>query len=116
MAEKFVRSTRGVRDIEKLSTNLIEETDIVSTEDGKLFIKGKNEYIEIGGSGEVPTDPRVDQLVTDVEKIKEDVSKNATDITSITERISQVEGSITTLQTQAEDFENRIKALETPAE
>lgn len=107
MAEKFMRSTRGVRDIDTLSTNLIEVTDVVSTEDGKLYMKGETDFIEIGGSGEVPTDPRVDKLVTDVEKIQSDLS-------ALTTKVTKNETDIKDIQTQNADFETRIKALETP--
>lgn len=86
MASKFVRSLKDVKDIQKLSKNVIEENDIVSTEDGKTYIVTKTDFIEIAGSD--------DSLAKQV-----DTNKKA----------------ITTLKSQATDFEKRIKALETPA-
>lgn len=83
MAEKFVRSTRGVTDINKLSTNLIEETDIVSTEDGKVFIKGKYGYIEI-----VASDNKTEQ---DVAQIKKDITSIKSEQTKIKNRLDKLE-------------------------
>lgn len=120
MAEKFVRSTRGVRDIEKLSTNLIEETDIVSTEDGKLFIKGKNEYIEVGGETEIPTDPRIDEILKDVTTLKETSQTNTETISTLqselqtnTETIASLNTTIEELQSQNTSLDERLQALET---
>lgn len=120
MAEKFVRSTRGVRDISKLSTNLIEETDIVSTEDGKLFIKGKNEYIEVGGNAEIPTDPRIDEILKDVTSLKETSKSNTDTISTLQselqsnkETINTLNTTIEELQTQNTSLDERLQALET---
>lgn len=93
MAEKFVRSTRGVKDIDKLSTNLIEETDIVSTEDGKLFIKGKDGYIEVGAD----IDLSLYAKKSDIPE-QPDLTPYATkqDLTSIEERLQALETQSTT--------------------
>lgn len=100
MAEKFVRSTRGVRDINQLSTNLIEETDIVSTDDGKLFIKGKNAYIEVGGSG-TDYEEKITNLQSEITKLK---SLN----TNLTNKVDE-------LETLASSNRDRITELETPS-
>ena len=97
MSKKFVRSVKNVTDIDQFSKNVLEENDIISTQDGKVFIKGKSDYIEVGGSG---ASENVEQLKTDIKSLK---STN----TKLTNRV-------TALETQATDFENRIKALETP--
>lgn len=120
MAEKFVRSTRGVRDINKLSTNLIEETDIVSTDDGKLFIKGKNDYIEIGAEVDIPTDPRIDENAKDISSLKETSQTNTETISTLqselqtnTETINTLNTTIEELQTQNTSLDERLQALET---
>lgn len=106
MAEKFVRSTKGVRDIDTLSTNLIEVTDVVSTEDGKLYMKSETEFVEIGGSS---NEGELEQVKTDVTSLK---SEN----TKLKNRVTELETKATELETKSADFESRIKALENPAD
>lgn len=122
MAEKFMRSTRGVRDIDTLSTNLIEVTDVVSTEDGKLYIKGETDFVEIGGSGS-DYDEQIKNLQSEITKLTS-LNKNLTDkvddldtlSTSNRDRVTDLETKSTELETKYNDLETRIKALETPAE
>ena len=130
MSKKFVRSLKDVKDIQQLSKNIIEENDIVSTEDGKVYIVTKTDFIEIGGSGvdiaelkssvaTLETDVSTNQ--SDIKKLKTDVSTNQSDIKKLKTDVSTnksdvdtLKTNVSTLQGQATDFENRIKALETP--
>ena len=130
MAKKFVRSLKDVKDIQQLSKNIIEENDIVSTEDGKVYIVTKTDFIEIGGSGvdiaelkssvaTLETDVSTNQ--SDIKKLKTDVSTNQSDVGTLKTDVSTNQSDVGTLKTdvstlkdQATDFENRIKALETP--
>lgn len=100
MSKKFVRSTKDVSNIDKLSQNFIEENDIVSTIDGSVYIATKDGFLELGGSG-------LDTVKTDITTIK---SEN----TKLKNRVTTLETGVSTLQDQANDFENRIKELETP--
>ena len=130
MAKKFVRSLKDVKDIQQLSKNIIEENDIVSTEDGKVYIVTKTDFIEIGGSGvdiaelkssvaTLETDVSTNQ--SDIKKLKTDVSTNQSDVETLKTDVATnqsdvgtLKTDVSTLQGQAIDFENRIKALETP--
>ena len=130
MAKKFVRSLKDVKDIQQLSKNIIEENDIVSTEEGKVYIVTKTDFIEIGGSGvdieelktsvaTLETDVSTNQ--SDIKKLKTDVSTNQSDVGTLKTDVSTNQSDVGTLKTdvstlkdQATDFENRIKALETP--
>ena len=130
MAKKFVRSLKDVKDIQQLSKNIIEENDIVSTEEGKVYIVTKTDFIEIGGSGvdiaelkssvaTLKTDVSTNK--SDIKKLKTDVSTNQSDVGTLKTDVSTNQSDVGTLKTdvstlkdQATDFENRIKALETP--
>ena len=130
MAKKFVRSLKDVKDIQQLSKNIIEENDIVSTEEGKVYIVTKTDFIEIGGSGvdiadlkssvaTLETDVSTNQ--SDIKKLKTDVSTNQSDVGTLKTDVSTNQSDVGTLKTdvstlkdQATDFENRIKTLETP--
>ena len=137
MAKKFVRSLKDVKDIQQISKNIIEENDIVSTEEGKVYIVTKTDFIEIGGSGvdiadlkssvaTLKTDVSTNQ--SDVETLKTDVATNQsdvgtlktdvgtlkTDVSTNQSDVGTLKTDVSTLQDQATDFENRIKALETP--
>lgn len=99
MANKFVRSTREVKDVNKLSDNVAEENDILSQTDGKVFIKTRDgSYLELGGSSSGDLDP-----------IKQDITNLKSENTKLKNRVTE-------LETKSEDFDKRIKALETPTE
>lgn len=92
MANKFIRSTREVKDVTKLSDNVGDENDIFSQTDGKIFIKTRDGgYKELGGG-----------------------ASNA-DVTNLKSENTKLKNRVTELETKATDFESRIKALETPA-
>ena len=116
MAKKFVRSLKDVKDIQQLSKNIIEENDIVSTEDGKVYIVTKTDFIEIGGSGVDIAELKssVATLETDVSTNQSDIKKLKTDVSTNQSDVGTLKTNVSTLQGQATDFENRIKALETP--
>ena len=94
MSKKFVRSTKDVRDIEKISQNFIEENDIVSTTDGSVYIATKTGFMELGGSG-------LDTVKTDITTLKSENTK--------------LKNRVTTLETDYQTLSDRVTALETPA-
>lgn len=86
MASKFVRSTREVKDVTKLSDNVGDENDIFSQTDGKVFIKTRDGgYLEIGGSG------------GDLDLIKQDITNLKSENTKLKKRVTE-------LETKSEDF------------
>ena len=93
MSKKFVRSTKDVRDIEKISQNFIEENDIVSTTDGSVYIATKTGFMELGGSG-------LDTVKTDITTLKSENTK--------------LKNRVTTLETDYQTLSDRVNALETP--
>lgn len=127
MANKFIRSTREVKDVNKLSDNVGDENDIFSQTDGKVFIKTRDGgYKELGGgvsSEELePIKSDVTQLNKDVTTLKSEntkLKKRVSDLETANEekttKISELETKVTELETKSTDFESRIKALETPA-
>lgn len=108
MANKFVRSTRDVKDVTKLSDNVVEENDIISQTDGKVFIrKNDGTYLELGASSGGDGD---------LEQIKSDISKLKTDLTSTDTSVKDLTQKVTDLEAKATDFETRISKLENPTE
>lgn len=77
MSKKFVRSTKDVTDIEKFSKNVLEENDIVSTQDGKVYIVTKTGFIELGGSG--------------IEDIKKEITNLKSENTKLKNRVTALE-------------------------
>lgn len=80
MSKKIVRSTRNVTDITKLSSNLLEENDIVSTQEGQVYIVTKN------GLKPIYQDDTIDQLKKDITTLK---TKN----TNLEKRVKNLENS-----------------------
>ena len=110
MSKKFVRSLKDVKDIQQLSKNIIEENDIVSTEEGKVYIVTKTDFIEIGGSGVDIAD-----LKSSVATLETDVSTNQSDIKKLKTDVSTNQSDVGTLKTDYQTLSDRVTALETPA-
>lgn len=99
MANKFMRSTRDVKDVNKLSDNVGDENDIFSQTDGKVFIKTRDGgYKELGGGAS-----------------ESDVTQLKSDVTNLKSENTKLKNRVTELETKSADFESRIKALETPS-
>ena len=112
MSKKFVRSVKNVTDIEQFSKNVLEENDIISTQDGKVYVVSKNGFIELGGS---VASEDVEKLQNDISTLDSSNTQLKKDITALKTSNTYLKKSVETLETQATDFESRIKALETPA-
>lgn len=134
MANKFMRSTRNVKDVNKLSDNVGDENDIFSQTDGKVFIKTRDGgYKELGGG---VSNEELEPIKSDVTTLKSDSEQTKTDVTTLksentklknrvsdletaneekTTKISELETKVTELETKSADFETRISALEKPA-
>ena len=108
MSKKFVRSTKDVRDIEKISQNFIEENDIVSTIDGAVYIATKTGFMELGGSG-------LDTVKTDITTLKSENTKLKNRVTTLETENTNLKSSVTTLETDYQTLSDRVTALETPA-
>ena len=78
MSKKFVRSVKDVTDIEKFSKNVLEENDIVSTKDGKVYIVTKTGFIELGSS-------------FDDTSLKQEITSLKSEITKLKNRVTALE-------------------------
>ena len=122
MAKKFVRSLKDVKDIQQLSKNIIEENDIVSTEDGSVYIVTKTDFIEIGGSGLDTVKTDITTLKSENTKLKNRVTTLETENTNLKSSVETLEtentnlkSSVETLETDYQTLSDRVTALETPA-
>ena len=122
MSKKFVRSTKDVRDIEKISQNFIEENDIVSTTDGSVYIATKTGFMELGGSGLDTVKTDITTLKSENTKLKNRVTTLETESTNLKSSVETLEtentnlkSSVETLETDYQTLSDRVTALETPA-
>ena len=106
MSKKFVRSTKDVRDIEKISQNFIEENDIVSTTDGSVYIATKDGFLELGGSG-------LDTVKTDITTLKSENTKLKNRVTTLETENTNLKSSVETLETENTNLKSSVETLET---
>ena len=78
MSKKFVRSVKDVTDIEKFSKNLLEQNDIVATQDGKVYIVSKNGFTELGNT-------------FDDTSLKQEITSLKSEITKLKNRVTALE-------------------------
>lgn len=70
MSKKFVRSVKNVTNIEQFSKNVLEENDIVSTQDGKVYVVSKNGFVELGGVDDTSLKQEITNLKSEMTKLK----------------------------------------------
>ena len=122
MSKKFVRSVKNVTDIEQFSKNVLEENDIVSTQDGKAYVVSKNGFVELGGSfDDTSLKQEITKLKTENTKVKNRVETLETENTNLKSSVETLEtentnlkSSVQTLETDYQTLSDRVTALETP--
>ena len=109
MSKKFVRSVKNVTDIVQFSKNVLEENDIISTQDGKVYVVSKNGFVELGGSFD---DTSLKQEITN---LKSENTKVKNRVTTLETENTNLKSSVETLETDYQTLSDRVTALETPA-
>ena len=109
MASDFVRNIKGVRNINKLSSNITTENDLISTIDGEVYVVTKKGYKNITN---VETQD-FEKLKTKVENLKNQSENNTTDIGTLKTDVSNNTTDIGTLQTDVSTNTTDIDGLQT---
>lgn len=92
MSKKFVRSVKNVTNIDQFSKNVLEENDIVSTQDGKVYVVSKNGFVELGGSfDETSLKQEITNLKSENTKLKNRVTTLETDYQTLSDRVTSLE-------------------------
>lgn len=98
MANDFVRNIKGVRNIDILSPNISTENDLISTNDGEVYVVTNKGYRKITG---VET-KEIKQLKTDVSNVKIQSDSNTLNISDNTDDIETNTSEIEALKTSTE--------------
>lgn len=101
MASEFVRNIRNVTNVDNFNQNIIEENDIISTIDGKVYLNSKNGLIAVED-----TKPLSDS----VNAMKKDVTQNKKDIEKWSKKTNQNEENINSMNGNIETLTNDIKS------
>jgi len=109
MASDFVRNIKGVRNINKLSSNITTENDLISTIDGEVYVVTKKGYKNITN---VETQD-FEKLKTKVENLKNQSENNTTDIDGLQTDVSNNTTDIGTLKTDVSNNTTDIGTLKT---
>src|SRR5699024_2356231 len=109
MASDFVRNIKGVRNINKLSSNITTENDLISTIDGEVYVVTKKGYKNITN---VETQD-FEKLKTKVENLKNQSENNTTDIGTLKTDVSTKKNDIDGLQTDVSTNTTDIGTLKT---
>ena len=109
MASDFVRNIKGVRNINKLSSNITTENDLISTIDGEVYVVTKKGYKNITN---VETQD-FEKLKTKVENLKNQSENNTTDIGTLKTDVSNNTTDIDGLQTDVSNNTSEIETLKT---
>lgn len=95
MADKTVKSVREVGNLDKLAKHITNENDLVSTEDGVVYVVTKNGYKQITN----------DVGSSDVSKLQQDIKNVKSENTKLKNRLSE-------LETQNETLAGRLDEIE----
>ncbi|HDF4590251.1 TPA: hypothetical protein PEI51_002762 [Staphylococcus aureus] len=90
MADRIVRSLRGIDSVEKLNDNLVEANDLITTKDDNIYIRRDEDYYKLTFKDEllekINTNTKaIDKNKNDIATNKNNISQNATDIIHIKE-------------------------------
>src|SRR5699024_5662307 len=107
MASDFVRNIKGVRNINKLSSNITTENDLISTIDGEVYVVTKKGYKNITN---VETQD-FEKLKTKVENLKNQSENNTTDIDTLKTDVNNNTTDIGTLKTDVSNNTSEIESL-----
>lgn len=93
MASRFVRSARQVQDINNYPTHISEENDLISTKDGKVYIKTINGYeqIELQSSNNNDYSSQIKTLKSENTKLKNRIKSLEDKQSNIDERLTYIE-------------------------
>ena len=116
MANKFVRSIRGIRNIKKQSLNTNEQNDLLSDTKGNVYVRTLNKYSRITGIEQITDDldilkEQVELLEPEGEKIKDILKNIQNNIEKIESSDEVTNQTIDSISSDIKDINNEIKLL-----
>lgn len=109
MAKKFVRSIRGVKNLEILSENVTDENDLISDLEGNVFVRTINGFINI--TEHVPK-----EVIDEIQKNIGDIQKNIEDMKVTNQvqyyKIETNESNIKKLQNGVEELQKNVSSFD----
>ncbi|WDS60866.1 tail fiber protein [Staphylococcus phage Simurgh] len=113
MADRIVRSLRGIDSVEKLNDNLVEANDLITTKDDNIYIRRDEDYYKLTFKDELlekinTNTNSIDKNKNDIATNKNNISQNATDIIHIKEDNIQQDKKIKNLSDIQSEHTNKI--------
>lgn len=113
MADRIVRSLRGIDSVEKLNDNLVEANDLITTKDDNIYIRRDEDYYKLTFKDELlekinTNTNSIDKNKNDIATNKNNISQNATDIIHIKEDNIQQDKKIKNLSDTQSEHTNKI--------
>lgn len=109
MSGRIVRTITNVKDVNKLSDHSTNENDIITDEQGNVYLKhGSNSYLQLALSGDN------DSQQTEIKNLKSENTKLKKRVSDLETAKGEQDTKISDLETSNTDLITRIEALETP--
>ncbi|HHW6703708.1 TPA: hypothetical protein ACU2UC_002734 [Staphylococcus aureus] len=113
MADRIVRSLRGIDSVEKLNDNLVEANDLITTKDDNIYIRRDEDYYKLTFKDELlekinTNTNSIDKNKNDIATNKNNISQNATDIIHIKEDNIQQDKKIKNLSDTQSEHTNKL--------
>ncbi|WPF65100.1 tail fibers protein [Staphylococcus phage vB_SauR_SW21] len=113
MADRIVRSLRGIDSVEKLNDNLVEANDLITTKDDNIYIRRDDDYYKLTFKDELlekinTNTNSIDKNKNDIATNKNNIFQNATDIIHIKEDNIQQDKKIKNLSDTQSEHTNKI--------
>uniref|UniRef100_A0AB39U1V8 Tail fiber n=1 Tax=Staphylococcus phage vB_SauP_PSK TaxID=3240362 RepID=A0AB39U1V8_9CAUD len=113
MADRIVRSLRGIDSVEKLNDNLVEANDLITTKDDNIYIRRDEDYYKLTFKDELlekinTNTNSIDKNKNDIDTNKNNISQNATDIIHIKEDNIQQDKKIKNLSDTQSEHTNKL--------
>lgn len=119
MASEIVRNIRNVTSIENMNLDITEENDLVSDQEGNVYIRLKDKYEKLVGmtEDEQKIQEMIDSINTEIEKLKSSDKTSNQKVNALNKQVEELNTALKNKKDftpQITELNNKIDSIEIP--
>lgn len=119
MASEIVRNIRNVTSIDNMNLDITEENDLVSDQEGNVYIRLKDKYEKLVGmtEDEQKIQQMIDDINTEIEKLKSSDTTSNKKVNALNNQVQELNTALenmTDFTPQINELNNKIDSIEIP--
>lgn len=114
MANRFVRSIRDVKNVNKQPLHTNEQNDLLSDNQGNVYVRTKNRYVRITGANDVEFKNELDDLQKQINALEPNDTNTYRDIKDLKSKLDKLQDDVGNVQHKNydKDIENLQKQID----